>query len=323
MVSKIISVSERVNDLSLFGRLLYTWMIPHADDWGRLPGSPAKVKVLVMPFADESREQFAEALADMSRKGLIIWYESSGDKFIQILKFEEHQQGLHKRTKSKLPPPPDDSGNIHPKKETSCTCEETPGNAQDVSELPGNSGEILNVPPELNRTEQKGTEQKGIEQDLLSGEDSPDPVQAVPPAPYVRIVEHFNTQAKTGYKPDSKEVRNLIKSLWKSGYTYEDFVLVINAKAKEWLTDPKMIEYLRPSTIFRPSNFSSYLEHAKRQLRGDIPAPDKPPPRSGNGGRRGNQKPTLPTITNVPTKTVTPEEFDEMWRRAERMDGSL
>jgi replication initiation and membrane attachment protein len=43
---------------------------------------------------------------------------------------------------------------------------------------------------------------------------------------------------------------------------------------------------------------------------------------TGGGGRRGAQKPTLPTVTNAPAKAVTPEEFDEMWRRAERMDGN-
>lgn len=108
MISKVISISEKVNSLSLFGRLLYTWMIPHADDFGRLPGSPAKVRALVVPMADETVKDVEEALADMHRKGLIIWYEVNGEKFIQITNFEKHQQGLHKRTKSKFPEPPDE-----------------------------------------------------------------------------------------------------------------------------------------------------------------------------------------------------------------------
>lgn len=106
MISKAISISEKVNSLSVFGRLLYTWMIPHADDFGRLPGSPVKVRALVVPMADETIKDVEQALKDMHKHGLIIWYEVDGERFIQITNFEKHQQGLHKRTPSKYPSPP-------------------------------------------------------------------------------------------------------------------------------------------------------------------------------------------------------------------------
>lgn len=132
MVSKVISISEKVNSLSLFGRLLYTWMIPHADDFGRLPGSPAKVRALVVPMADETVKEVEAALQEMASIGLTIWYEVDGERFLQINNFEEHQQGLHKRTKSKFPEPP-----------------------VDLCNFPGNSGKF---PLEENRTEQKRNE---------------------------------------------------------------------------------------------------------------------------------------------------------------------
>lgn len=106
MVSKVISISEKVNSLSLFGRLLYTWMIPHTDDFGRMPGSPAKVRALVVPMGDETIRDVEEALTDMATRDLIQWYEVDGDRYIQIVNFDDHQQGLHKRTKSKYPEPP-------------------------------------------------------------------------------------------------------------------------------------------------------------------------------------------------------------------------
>ena len=139
MISKSISVSEKVNSLSLFGRLLYTWMIPHADDFGRLPGSPMKVRALVVPMADETVKDVEAALHDMHDKGLIIWYEVGGEKFIQIKNFEKHQQGLHKRTKSKFPEPPNTKTENH-------------GNEQNI---PGNSGKF---PLEENRTEENRRE---------------------------------------------------------------------------------------------------------------------------------------------------------------------
>ncbi len=126
MVSKVISISEKVNSLSLFGRLLYTWMIPHTDDFGRMPGSPAKVRALVVPMGDETVRDVEEALADMSTRELIKWYEVDGERYIQIVNFDEHQQGLHKRTKSKYPDPPEVS-----------------------EDEPDSSGNFPGIPPEL------------------------------------------------------------------------------------------------------------------------------------------------------------------------------
>jgi len=139
MLSKIISVSERVNQLpDIFHMLLFTWMIPHSDDFGRLPGSPMKIKALVVPMLDKSAGDVAAALQAMHDSGLIVWYEVDGEKYIQINNFEAHQTGLHKRTRSKFPPVPGTSGNF--------------------SEIPSEQNRT-----ELNRTERKGTEdeQKG------------------------------------------------------------------------------------------------------------------------------------------------------------------
>lgn len=136
MISKVISISEKVNGLSLFGRLLYTWMIPHTDDFGRMTGSPAKVRALVVPMADETTSDVEQALQDMENRGLIKWYEVDGEKFIQIINFDQHQQGLHKRTKSKFPDPPSND-----------------------DEIPGSSGNFNNIPSELelNRTRTEST----------------------------------------------------------------------------------------------------------------------------------------------------------------------
>lgn len=142
MISKSISISEKVNSLSLFGRLLYTWMIPHADDFGRLPGSPTKIKALVIPMFEETVKDVESALKDMSACGLILWYTVNGDKYIQINNFEEHQTGLHKRTASKYPDPKQ-AEEIHGK--------------EHFREFPGNSQKF---PLEENRTEQNRREEE-------------------------------------------------------------------------------------------------------------------------------------------------------------------
>ncbi|XEC97016.1 DNA replication protein DnaD [Paenibacillus tarimensis] len=140
MISKVISISEKVNTLSLFGRLLYTWMIPHTDDFGRLPGSPAKVRALIVPMGDETVKDVESALSDMQDNGLIEWYEVDGEKFIQITNFDEHQSGLHKRTNSKFPDPPRKEKQI----------------SNDIPEVPGNSGNFRSE-LELELEEKKNT----------------------------------------------------------------------------------------------------------------------------------------------------------------------
>ncbi|WP_433943497.1 DnaD domain protein [Paenibacillus sp. SN-8-1] len=137
MISKVISISEKVNELpDIFDMLLFTWMIPHTDDFGRLAGSPAKIKALVVPMLDKGKAEIEASLQRLNDKGLINWYEVDGEKVVQITQFEKHQQGLHKRTKSKFP------------------------------ELPGNSENVQEFPSEGKGTEEKGTEkeEKGREQ---------------------------------------------------------------------------------------------------------------------------------------------------------------
>jgi DnaD/phage-associated family protein len=105
MISKSISVSERVNQLSTFAALLYTWMISHADDFGRMPGSPAKIKALVIPMQANSISEVEQALQEMDSRKLIVWYEVDDTKYIQFPGWEKHQAGLHKRTNSSYPEP--------------------------------------------------------------------------------------------------------------------------------------------------------------------------------------------------------------------------
>lgn len=140
MISKVISISKKFN-IQLtdhFSRLLYLLIIPHSDDFGRLTGDPYKVKALILPMMEEVKfEDVEKSLANLHNAGLINWYELNEDRYIQIINFDEHQQGLHKRTRSKFPDPPEHSGNFR--------------------EIPSEQNRT-----EGNRTEEKGTEQNGV-----------------------------------------------------------------------------------------------------------------------------------------------------------------
>ena len=72
------------------------------------------------------------------------------------------------------------------------------------------------------------------------------------------IVDYLNEKLGTRYKK-SKSTTSQIKARLDEGHTVDDFKTVIDKKVKSWKSDPKMSQYLRPETLFRPSHFESYL----------------------------------------------------------------
>lgn len=113
MISKSLSTSEAraalhrvVPNLAEFCHALYPLLIAHSDDFGRLQGDSFTVKHAIEPTSPRLLQDFEAGLQAMDEVDLIQWYGTNGRKFIQIQDFEEHQTGLHKRTKSAFPDPP-------------------------------------------------------------------------------------------------------------------------------------------------------------------------------------------------------------------------
>src|SRR3990167_4427944 len=142
MISKTLSTSvcfarlfDRYPEVAEFAQSLYPLLVAHADDFGREQGDVLTVKYRIHPRSPRSEADFELAMAALHNVGLIEWYDARGRQCYQICKFEEHQSGLHKRTRSQFPP------------------------------VPGISGKVPEVPAqlkgtELNRTELKRTQQK-------------------------------------------------------------------------------------------------------------------------------------------------------------------
>ena len=91
MLDKKISVSEDVANLTTEAQLLFTWMIPHADDAGLLPYSARSIKALVVPMKDWTVEDIGFHLESIQKANLIELFEYEGDKFWHINAFAQHQ----------------------------------------------------------------------------------------------------------------------------------------------------------------------------------------------------------------------------------------
>jgi uncharacterized phage protein (TIGR02220 family) len=83
------------------------------------------------------------------------------------------------------------------------------------------------------------------------------------------IVEYLNQKTGKSFKHSSKETQKLIKARLNSGFTEKDFLTVIDNKVSKWFCDPKMVEYLRPQTLFG-TKFESYLQDKPHPLHGKV-----------------------------------------------------
>lgn len=85
-----------------------------------------------------------------------------------------------------------------------------------------------------------------------------------------RIIDHLNQATGSNYRATSKDTLSAISARLKDGFTEDDFYRVIDGRVMAWGSDPKMVQYLRPSTLFRPSKFEEYL-NAPLPLRQEAP----------------------------------------------------
>lgn len=77
--------------------------------------------------------------------------------------------------------------------------------------------------------------------------------------PYAKIVGILNDVCGTSFSPQAKATQRHIKARWNEGHRLEDFEKVIRGRFEKWGSDPKMVEYLRPQTLFN-TKFEAYLQ---------------------------------------------------------------
>ena len=73
-----------------------------------------------------------------------------------------------------------------------------------------------------------------------------------------QIITYLNEKTKKNFNPDSDATAESINGRIDDGAKWEDFKHVIDVKVGEWLGHPRYDQYLRPSTLFRPSKFEDY-----------------------------------------------------------------
>jgi uncharacterized phage protein (TIGR02220 family) len=81
--------------------------------------------------------------------------------------------------------------------------------------------------------------------------------------PFREIVEHLNLRTGMSFRASTKQTQTLIRARWKEGFRLDDFKKVIDRMYDTWGADSKMMQYLRPITLFG-TKFEGYLNRPEK-----------------------------------------------------------
>lgn len=134
------------------------------------------------------------------------------------------------------------------------------------------------VPEGQQKGQQEG-HQKGHKQEYINTKEKILPKGNIQKKayPYEDVIKYLNEKTGKKFRVQSKESQKLIRARMDEGFTIDDFTTVIDVKTREWLSDPKMANFLQPSTLFSAKHFEEYLNQrgAPGNNRVDIGHPDQ------------------------------------------------
>lgn len=190
------------------------------DDHGRMEYSEKRIKLQLFP-ADKI--DVAKICGELREKGMICIYQVEGREYLQVSNFRKHQQIKDGDRASKFPEP---------------TSEDLRNSARFSAQK---------------TLEWKGKEGKGKETLLC---------RAGPDAANLRdqakeVLEFLNERTGKNFHPVDANL-DLIAARLRGGASVQDCKSIIARKRRQWATDEKMQEYLRPATLFNKTKFEQY-----------------------------------------------------------------
>lgn len=93
MLSRNITISKKVSKVSEFqAKLLYTWLLPFLDDYGRFHADPNLIKGFIFPLEETiTTKHIEKMLAELERVGLISLYDVDGSTYLEVVNFDKFQ----------------------------------------------------------------------------------------------------------------------------------------------------------------------------------------------------------------------------------------
>ncbi len=257
-------ISDQLADVSLLAALAFAYLPCFCDDEGRMVCSARRIKAQLFPMrADVSVDDCGRAIDELEAAGLVRTYEASGRLYLHVTGFARHQRPTRPKP-SVLPAPPEAADGVQDAPAPNEPAEapsETAGQCAGIEDaLPGHCPDNAEALPEQCSSSNGNGSSSGSRKGERARAREPDR-EAVE-----RVVAHLNERAGTSFRASTKATASAIRARLRDGYTVEQMLSVIDAKAAEWMPIPKMRRYLCPETLFRPSKFEKYV-----QALGDAP----------------------------------------------------
>jgi uncharacterized phage protein (TIGR02220 family) len=243
--------NDELAELDPIVRLLFVGLWCYADKAGRFEWRPKRIKAEILPYDNGDITVMLRLLHD---QGFIQRYTVNGYEYGRVVNFEKHQKPHHTEKNSELPSPEEaDQEKQH-----------------ENNDLPNNGDLTVKTPLKDGETTVASRSDSLIPDSLIpdSLNTPPKPPQGGSPSqakpssinniPYKEIIQYLNEKTGKDFKHTTKETRRFIKARWNAGFRLEDFKIVIDRKVAKWSNDPKMVDYLRPETLFG-TKFESYL----------------------------------------------------------------
>lgn len=131
----------------------------------------------------------------------------------------------------------------------------------------------VNMSPSIGSTWPDLTENTTENTTEITGKDSC-PVSAKPDSDSsedaFRVLEHLNRAAGLRYQK-SKSSLGPIRGRLSEDFSADELILTVDYTIAKWSEEPKMSEFVRPETIFRPGKFPGYLSSAQKWDRAGRP----------------------------------------------------
>ncbi len=121
------------------------------------------------------------------------------------------------------------------------------------------SKELSTSSPRANAPKRERERERDKKKSIVGQE--PDAAKKKPD--FEKIIGHLNSLTGAAYRADSRATKDAIKARMNEGYSEQDVLDAISGCYEQKKNDPEQLQYVRPSTIFRASNFENYLQFHK------------------------------------------------------------
>ena len=202
-----------------------------ADDFGRFDADPRVLLAKCFPLKVTrlKLERITKWWLELIECGAVKAYRVDCRMYGYFPAWSKHQQVRAKTSK-------------YPDPASANTCEQTPADS---------FGVVIGIGDGIGSDSMSGTP------DHLNG-NGHRPASSETREHAKHVLAFLNEKTGRTFRPVDTNLR-LIEARLKTGATVQDCKSVIARKVRAWLPDPKMAPFLRPKTLFTPTNFENYL----------------------------------------------------------------